>query len=76
VTAVTAPAGGVPTAGGVVRETADDRTADDLADDGEDAADTTDLSATSPATQATATRRTTVRQQPRPGSGSQRKKRR
>jgi preprotein translocase subunit SecF len=76
VTAVTAPAGGVPTASGVVRETADDRTADDLADDGADAADTTDLSATSPANQATATRRTTVRQQPRPGSGSPRKKRR
>ncbi len=81
VTAVTAPAGAVPTASGVVRETTDDRTgddrtADDLADDGEDAADTTDLSAASPATQATATRRTTVRQQPRPGSGSQRKKRR
>jgi preprotein translocase subunit SecF len=80
VTAVTAPAAAAPSAGGAVRETADDRAADDRAvvtDDGEAPADGTDLTGTSPATQATATRRTTVRQQPRPGSGgSQRKKRR
>ena len=79
VTAVTAPAATAPAAGGAVRETDDDRNADDRAvvTDGEAAADATDLTGTSPATRATAARRTTVRQQPRPGSGgSQRKKRR
>ena len=80
VTAVTAPAGAAPSASGAVREAADDRSADDRAvvtDDGEAAADGTDLTGTSPATRATATQRTTIRQQPRPGSGgSQRKKRR
>ena len=76
VTAVTVPSGTAPAASGVVRDAADDSDDDDLTGDGEaGAAD--DLTAGSPATQATATRRTTVRQQPRPGAGSpQRKKRR
>jgi preprotein translocase subunit SecF len=75
VTTVTTPAASA--AGGVVRETIDDRAAEDRAVATDDAAEATDLTAASPATQATATRRTTVRQQPRPGSGgTQRRKRR